>query len=70
MVKGNHFYALNNAQSLKQKDYEDVTLTLPVRSNYYINEKRETPAHKMIDNVNDILNILKGADEKPHHRYI
>ena len=51
-------------QSLKQKDHEDVTLTLPVSSNYYINEKQETPAHKMIDNVNDILNILKEVDSK------
>ena len=64
MVKGNHIYPFNNVQSLKQKDYEDVTLALPVSSNYYTSEKRETPPHKMIDNVNDILNILKGVDEK------
>ena len=64
MIKGDHIYTFNyDIKSLQQLQLENKTkVILPVSANYYTREKQEVQTHKMIDNLNDILKILKTFD--------
>ena len=66
MIKGDHIYTFNyDIKSLQQLQLEKKTkVILPVSANYYTREKQEVQTHKMIDNLNDILKILKTFDNK------
>ena len=64
LIKGNHIYTLNyDLKTLQQKykDEDDLTI-IRANPNYPINENRAIHEYKMIESVNDILNILKTTD--------
>lgn len=58
MVKNSHIYVLNH--NLKEIQQKHIFADIPVvkaSADYYINQKEEPTKFKMIDNVNDILQI-------------
>ena len=63
-IKGNHIYNMNlDLKSLQQKQDKNVDLALKVSSNYNVSDKTEAHEYKMIDNINDIMKILKETKE-------
>ena len=68
MIKGNHVYTLNHdLKILNQKlDEDDDNMKVKVSSNFHIKEDDGNIEHKMIKNINDLIDIVKSypQDEK------
>jgi hypothetical protein len=64
-MKGDHIYTLNhNIKSLEQKHDEHDECIIKVSSDYIVREDTEQSIyHKMIDNVDDILKIIKETEQ-------
>ena len=63
LIKGNHVYTLNHdLKTLQQKfkDEDDLNI-INANPNYQINENRTIHKYKMIESIDDILNILLKA---------
>ena len=64
MVKNSHIYVLNHdLKSIQQKQSCNIP-TVKASTDYYISKREEPPKYKMINNVNDILNIQVDENEK------
>jgi len=60
LQKNNHIYTLNHdLKRLKQKLHEDYGFTLSASENYYINEKEKYNTFKMLENIDDVLKVIK-----------
>ena len=68
MIKGNHVYTLNHdLKMLNQKlDEDDDDMKIKVSSNFHIKEDDGHIEHKMIKNINDLIDIVRTypQDEK------
>lgn len=62
MVKGDHVYTLNNnLKELQQKAGEDKMI-VKASDNYFIKEEQPLTVFKMIDGVDDIVQIIREYD--------
>jgi hypothetical protein len=61
MIKGHHVYTLNHdLKILNQKiDNDELDLKLHVSSNFHIKEDDSCIEYKMINNINDLVGIIK-----------
>ena len=67
MIKGNHVYTLNHDIKTLQQKYENDKLTVVKASpNYKINENKKLHAYKMIESVNDLIEIFKTSEDEKH----
>jgi hypothetical protein len=63
MVKNGHVYTLNdNLKELQQKNNPDE-FDLKVSSTFYIREDKTVPIFRMIDNIDDIVKIVKEMSD-------
>jgi hypothetical protein len=60
LVKNDHIYVLNNVESLKHKTEKPITEKTKISKNYHTRDKLEVRTYRMIDGIQDILDICKN----------
>ena len=67
MKKGNHVYTLNHdIKRLQQKYGNDDLVVVKASSNYQINENKKLHEYKMIESVEDLIEIFKTSEDEKH----
>ena len=65
MIKSNRVYTLNHDLKLLQQKYENDNLTVvKASSNYEINENKKLHEYKMVETVNDLIEIFKTTEDE------
>ena len=65
MIEGNHVYTLNHDLKVLQQKYENDSLTVVKASpNYQINESKKLHEYKMVESVDDLIEIFKTTEDE------
>ena len=64
MVKNDHIYLLNNVESLKHKAEKPIANTTHVSKNYHTKDKLEVRQYRMVDGIQDMLDICKKKRDR------
>ena len=62
LVKGDHVYTLNNNLKELQQKAEEDKMILKASDSYFIKDDPVVPNYRMINGIDDIVNIVKELD--------